>query len=264
MRDKPINDDILTKIQNLAPLMEDFLNVVDIQDNISNPTGIHKYLMEYAKNNGVTHYKEIEIDGKKEQVFDYYEQNNPEEYRIAITDHIGLLQPESGLSLHQTLSLFSAEYGRKKLSKRYNYCFVIVQQQSAASEAKEYNNRGELNFSKLEPSLSDLGDNKFTQRDAHLVWGVFAPDRYDIHNYRGWRVLNMQDSYRCIQVLKNRDGSSNLRGHLYFSGAVSLFKELPKIDREGNINGMNGDSWYEKFKQNREFWINNENNLFSI
>lgn len=264
MREVPISNYIMDKIKQLSPLMEDFLNVVDIQDNISNPTGIFLYLKEYAENNGVKHFKTITIEGEEKQVFDRYEQNNPEEYRIAITDHIGLLQPEQGMTLHQTLSYFSAEYGRKNLSKRYHYCFVIVQQQSAASEAKEYNNRGELNFSKLEPSLSDLGDNKYTQRDAHLVLGLFAPDRYEIVNYKGWSILKLQDNYRCIQVLKNRDGSSNLRGHLYFNGAVGKFCELPKINKDNTIDNLNSEKWYEEFKKNKEFWINNNNNLFSI
>lgn len=261
MREKPLEDRILNKVKELSPLMEEFLEVVDIQDNISNPTGILKYLKNYAKNNGVIHTKELEIDGQKRQVFDYYEQNNPEEYRIAITDHIGLLQPENGATLHQTLSLFSAEYGRKTLTKQYNYCFVMVQQQSASSEAKEYNNKGELNYSKLEPSLSDLGDNKFTQRDAHLVWGLFGPDRYEIPQYRNWNIFYLNDNYRLLMVLKNRDGSTNVRTSLFFDGSCGYFHELPQ-NIKGQIGEMSSDAWYSEYKNDKRFWLK-QTNLFT-
>lgn len=163
------SDEILQTIEKIEPLMDEFLETFVIEDNISNPTGIFKYLKNYAEENGTTYYKTKEIDGEEVEIFDRYEQNDPEEYRIAISDHISLLGQEQGKNLHQVISLFSAEYGRKKLTKRYNYCFVMVQQQSASSEAKEYNNKGELNYSKLEPSLSDLADNKFTQRDLKKV-----------------------------------------------------------------------------------------------
>lgn len=261
MREKPVSETIIEHIKKIAPLMEEFLEVVDVQDTISNPTGIFMYLKEYALNNGIVHRKNIVIDGKNVEVKDYYEQNDPEEYRIAITDHVSLLQPEDGMTLHQTIGKHSATYGRKELSKFYLYTVVNVQQQSAASEAKEYNNRGELNYSKLEPSLSDLGDNKLTQRDAHLVWGLFAPDRYEIPSYRNWNIFYLNDNYRALMVLKNRDGSSNVRTSLYFAGECNYFHELPKNEK-GVIGNFDASTWYDKYSQDKEFWLKENQNLF--
>jgi len=103
MGETPLNDNYLSKIKQLAPLVNEFLEVVDIQDNISNPTGIFKYLKNYAELNGVTHYKDVIIDNQKKQVFDYYEPNDPDEYRIVITDHIGLLQRNNDYFMRDNL-----------------------------------------------------------------------------------------------------------------------------------------------------------------
>jgi len=253
------DEEILNALRDLEPLMTEFLEVVDVQDNISNPTGILKHLETFAKENGKIFTKIIKVkneDNELEEVevFDRFEATDPEAYWIAVTDHVSLLQQESGLSLHQTITRFSAEYGRKKITKKYGFLFVAVQQQSAASEAKEYNNKGEVIFDKIEPSLSDLADNKFTQRDAHLVWGVFAPDRYGIETYRGWNIAHLEDNYRSIQIIKNRNGRSNIRISTYFDGAVNFFKELPQI-KDKFIDGLASDNWYQKFKVNKEFWI---------
>jgi hypothetical protein len=254
------SDEILGHLRKIEPLMDEFLKTVIIEDNISNPTGIFKYLKNHAVENGTTTYKNMTIDNKEVKVFDTYEPNNKEEYWIAVADHIGLFTEEQGKTLHQTISLFSAEYGRKKITKRYNYCLIQVQQQSASSEAKEYNNKGELNYTKLEPSLSDLADNKFTQRDQHLVWGLFSPDRYEIPVYKNWDIQKLQDNFRSLHVLKNRNGRSNIKVSLYFEGDTNFFSELPSVDSDimgkKSILGIPIEQWYSKFKNNIKFWLN--------
>lgn len=253
---------IKEKLNLLDDIIKEFLEVVDIQDDISNPTGILKNVEGYALQNGTVYKKNVKFSDKP--VFDKYVPNDPNEYVIIITDHISLLQEERNLNKHQTISLFSADYGRKIITKKFNYIFVMVQQQSAESEKKQYNNKGDLNLSKLEPSLSELADNKYTQRDAHLIWGIFAPDRYEIPNYSGYNIFKFQDNFRSAKVLKNRNGRSNIAVPLFFKGNCIHFNELPKVKKDFQdilIQDIPEDLWYKKYNQDKEFWLQ-KNKLF--
>lgn len=125
------------------------------------------------------------------------------------------------------MTKFSAEYCRKNISKHFGYIPVLIQQQEAAKEKQVFTNRGESVESKLEPSLDGLGDNKLTQRDALVVIGLFAPDRYGIEEHMGYDITTLKDNYRCLILLKNRVGRPNLKKGLYFNGAANIFAELP-------------------------------------
>ena len=61
-----------------------------------------------------------------------------------------------------------------------------------------------------------------------MIFGLFAPVRYDIEEYRGYDIKILQDNYRDLIVLKDRwYGCANLHVPLYFNGATNIFKELP-------------------------------------
>ena len=45
-----------------------------------------------------------------------------------------------------------------------------------------------------------------------------------------YRVDVMQDHFRMLLVLKSRDGEANIRTPLFFDGACSYFKELPRVE----------------------------------
>lgn len=101
-----------------------------------NATGIYKQVRSYAEKNGVTHRKQINIvnketgDSEIREVFDYYEPNDPKEYVIILTDHVSLLNPESGMDLRESINRFS-EY-MVMFRNRYNYIPVVIQQQNTS------------------------------------------------------------------------------------------------------------------------------------
>lgn len=235
--DTRIDPQIVKLIEECEEYFSDFEKSVEVIDNIYNPTGIYKYVQNYADANGSKQYKTIDIDGKETKVFSHYEPNDPNEFVIVITDHISLLQEERDptthmvLNKHQTISKWSADYCRKQISKHYKYAVVNVQQQVADKEKQEFY-RGVSIESKLEPSLDGLADNKLTQRDALVIIGLFAPDRYEINKHLGYDVKILKDNYRSIKILKNRLGRPNLKKGLYFDGKVNDFKELP--NKESN------------------------------
>jgi replicative DNA helicase len=266
-KDTILDNNTLQAIEELGPIMEDFLSKVDIQDTIGNVTGAYKYVRQYATDNGTHHYKTIKIDGQDVEVYSHYEPNDPDEYMFIQSDHDSLWNPESGESLHNTMSKWSATYGRKQITKHFNYISVNVQQQNAASEQQQYDNKGNPIFNKLRPSLSELADNKLTARNAFLVFGLFAPDRYEIPTYNGYNIYKMKDNYRSLSVLKNRRGRSSIETSLYFDGATCNFKELPRVSKSelsATIDGMPEDKWYELFKKDKDFfWKNKQQTLFT-
>jgi hypothetical protein len=238
-----LSNDILHKIVECRDYFSELETCLEVIDGISNPTGIYKYVKEYSYKHGTHYYynykedkkkehlvKESDISDKENWAYANYIPNNPEEYVIVICDHLSLLATESGATtLHESMSRMSAEYARKNITKHFKYIFVGVQQQSSDKEKLQFTTTGRSIEQKLEPSLDGLGDNKLTQRDALVVLGLFAPDRYQIKNYLGYNVDRLRDHFRTLIILKNRIGRPNLRLGLYFDGETNTFKELPSI-----------------------------------
>lgn len=213
-QDEVLGEDVIEKIHSLKEYFEEFIeNCLTIYTMISTPTGIYNKMVQHALERGTL------VDG-------VYTPHDPEEIVMPIVDHFSLVQPEKGQTLHQAMDMLSSRY-MVNLRNVYGMSPVGVQQQSSDKEKQVYTATGSSVESKLEPSLDGLADNKKTQRDADMVLGLFAPDRYEIDRHRGYDVKRMQDSYRSLSVLKNRYGISNLRVGLFFDGAVGEFLELP-------------------------------------
>jgi hypothetical protein len=257
MYEKSLSDDIIEKIEECKEYFSDLDQYVEIIDSISNPTGIFKYVRQYSVANGTHYYYNFKTDKEKNNVitweeydkltpaesknfaYSHYIPNHPNEYVGVIVDHASLLQPEAGAStVHEAMSKMSAEYGRKQITKHYNYFFVFVQQQAAAGEQAEYTKMGGKIEEKFKPSLANLGDNKLTTRDAHVVLGLFAPARYNIQRYNGYDITRLADNFRSVEILKNRIGSGYVEDALYFDGRVNEFRELPSAQdmKEGDYN----------------------------
>lgn len=240
-----ISGDSLEKIKEAEEYVNEFLKVVDIIDNIRNPTGIYKYVRDYAmtigtyydKNNNPLTSQEIrEVNTGKGETYkkvSYYKKYDPKHYVIIITDHISLLESETidgqVLSQWQTMQKFSSKYCLHFRDK-FGFIPVNIQQQASDKERIDTNYKGNTIEQKLEPSLDGLGDNKTTQRDANVILGLFAPDRYGITEHNGYDINFFRDRYRSMSILKDRDGVANKKLPLFFNGAVDFFKELPKVD----------------------------------
>tara|TARA_R110002020_G_scaffold85441_3_gene210906 strand:+ start:399 stop:1223 length:825 start_codon:yes stop_codon:yes gene_type:complete len=257
--DTHLSDHVLSKIRECREYFTELSESLEVVDSISNPTGIYKYVKKYSRQNGTHYYYDFETDKDKKRViteeqrnnlgefkrskyaYSHYTPNDPNEYVIVITDHLSLLQTEAGAStLHESMTRMSAEYARKNITKHFKYVFVGIQQQSSDKEKLQFTNTGSSIDQKLEPSLDGLGDNKLTQRDALVILGLFAPDRYGIKQHLGYNVSKLRDNYRCLIVLKNRIGKPNLKLGLYFNGMTNYFEELPSIMTDQN---------YENYKK---------------
>ena len=212
------------KIKSYDDFFKDFEEVVTFVDEVRNPFGIYKYMRDYANNNGcyIDKYGEV-IDhrlvdsGNIEHIkrIDRYVPNDPDEYVIVLTDHVSLLTPENGKSLHESMSTFSTDYCIK-MRNRWGYTVVNIQQQSAEKEKQQFTFKGESIEDKLMPSQDGLADNKTIGRDCDVMIGLFAPHRYNITKWEGFDVARLGDNFRELSIIFNRRGNGNISVPLYF------------------------------------------------
>lgn len=195
----------------------------------SNPTGMYNECRRYAEEHGKVHTKtqrvKDELTGvtKEIQVFDWYEPDDKDEYRIILWDHVSLASSERGMSLKQTTDKLS-EYA-VILRDRYIFSPVFIQQQAFAGESLDA-----FKENKLRPTLANLSDTKYTSRDANVVLGLFSPFKHELEEYLKYDISVLRDNVRFLEVLVNRGGSPGGIVALYFDGAVNFFKELPLPD----------------------------------
>ena len=224
--EKPLDEEIIDLLRS-----EEYTNILDYYEEVisfmpsRNPTGVWKDLKSYADNHGTVHNKkciykdEFGVEHEGEQ-FDYYEPNNPNEYVFIIIDHVSLLETERGLTLRECINKLS-EY-MVIFRNRYKYIPVIVQQQSV-----ETTNLDAFKNNKIRPTPSGLADSKGPSKDCSIMLGITNPFSHELREYLGYDINKFKGEFRCLEVVLNRNGSSNGICPLFFDGAIGYFSELP-------------------------------------
>lgn len=232
----PISEEVLDIInsEEIQDILEYFEEHVIFPEEAANPTGIYKYCKNYAEEHGIVYtktgqYKDELGIVQNRQVFDRYEQDNPNEYRLVIVDTINLIDTERGMTLKQSMDKLS-EYCAKYLRNRYNYSPIIIQQQAFDQEGNEA-----FKIGRVRPSVAGLGDSKYTSRDSNVVLGLFSPFRFALKEYEGYDISKFKDNIRFLEMIVNRDGEMGGLCPLFFDGAVCQFEELPRPDNKGEI-----------------------------
>jgi len=237
-------DSYLELIDAERDYMEFFENKVTFIDNIKNPFGIYKYIRNYFHANG--HYEDkygnklninlIEGKGPEDQckkelakIFTYVP-NNPDVLHMIIVDHYSLLTPERGATLYDTIFNFSSKYALL-IRDRWNGVVVGVQQQAQAKENLEH-----IKAHHIRPSPDGLADCKATQRDVDMMLGLFSAARFRKPYWpgnsadSGYDITRLLDYHRELSIILNRRGGGMTSTNLFFHGACTFFKELPKWD----------------------------------
>lgn len=232
----PVSEEILEVIKSdeFQDILEYFESHIIFPEEAANPTGIYKYCKNYAEEHGTVYtkigkYKDEFGVVQERQVFDRYEQDNPNEYRLVIVDTINLIDTERGMTLKQSMDKLS-EYCAKYLRNRYNYSPIIIQQQAFDQEGNEA-----FKIGRVRPSVAGLGDSKYTSRDSNVVLGLFSPFRFALKEYEGYDVSKFKDNIRFLEMIVNRDGEMGGLCPLFFDGAVCQFEELPRPESKGEI-----------------------------
>lgn len=218
------------KFQDILKFYED--NVIFLSER--NPTGIWKTMLKYAESTGTVYKKKIKIANKEtgvveeKEIFDYYEPKDKNEYVICLTDHVSLLETESGYDLRQTIIKFSKYM--MVIRNKYNYIPVIVQQQST-----ETSNLEAFKNNKIRPTLAGLSDCKYTGKDCTVMLGITNPYTFELPQYLGYDITWLKGNARFLEIVLNREGKSNGIVGLFFDGDTNYFKELPFPDNKKEL-----------------------------
>lgn len=228
------NEEIFKAIESQKDYLDFIDNHVDIVTGIRNPTGMYKYVRDFARKRGKFYLNNEEVDPVATNgLYDKYVPNNPNEHVIILTDHLGIMTIEKGEDKYSNIDKWSSIYCLI-MRDQFEYTVVDIQQQTALSEQQQYTFKGDTIVSKLRPSADCLADNKSTSRNHNLLLSLFSPARFNIMQYpeyvaehEKYNIGILNDNYRELSILLNRNGISNASLSLLFDGGSCNFKELP-------------------------------------
>lgn len=237
-KDRPLDIKIinLLKSEKYQYYLSEFEKAVDFVDGIKHPTGINAYCKDYAMANGHYVYKDgkrkNEVTGNWEdsKVIDYYQPNDPDEYRIIIQDNAANFTAETGLDTAGTITKMS-KYN-VDLRDKFYFTPVLIQHQMQSQEGLDNFKSG-----KLEPSPSGLADCKTTIRDINIAISIYSPFKHEIQTHEGYDITKFKNNIRFMKIMEDRDnGAGGMVCPLFFDGATSTFAELPLPNDRENIN----------------------------
>lgn len=243
VREEVVSNDIEAKFEEVDAIVEDILKYCVLVDNIYNATGIYKYLRTEAGELGEHVWEERIFTYKKKDgstfkepknVYKEYIPNDPDLHVIVFVDNLNNLAEEFDSKLNKPLNVreamgkWSRDYGRLQITKHWKWTVWNIVQTALDTDKKQFDMRGTSIVEKLEPNLSSLGDNKIISRDHHLILALFSPARFGIEDYMGYNTEKLRDAFRALIVLKSNFSVSNIKVPLYFNGACSYYRELPK------------------------------------
>lgn len=225
----------LVKSEKISKILDFYEECITFASS-RNPTGIWRDIVDYAKNNGTIYSKEYQtkdIDGTPitKQAFDYYEPTRPNEYVMFIVDHVSLLDSERGFTLKQTIDKLCEYFVIAR--NHYNYIPIVIQQQNIESIGLDA-----FKANKIRPTQAGLADSKDTGKAADVMFGITNPFNYEMSDYLGYNIKLLKGNFRCLEIVLNRHGESNVICPLYFDGAINYYKELPKPNDTAGINDV--------------------------
>lgn len=236
---KPLSQEALDAMNSpeFNAIMALYEEIVEFREE-QNATGMYKILRSYGESRGKTFFNEVEYDvvdefGNKKHVkskeFDHYEPEDPNEYVIAIADHVGCLRLEKDIpTLKQNIERWS-DYCIF-LRNRFNMILCNIQQQNS-----ETTNLEAFKANKVRPTKDGLKDSKKPGEDCNVLIGITNPYTFELSEYLGYDIKTLKDNARFMEIVLNRNGRANGICPLYFDGAIDKYAELPLPNDTVNI-----------------------------
>lgn len=246
-----LTDEVYQCIVTELDYFEEMMDVVEVIDGTTNPTGIYRHAEQYAlsigklyvpeKENGILkvkrkhgfhEYSDVSETEHhlyaKENLEKTYVPNNDRHVTIHITDHIQAMKVEKGFTDKQNIDIHSS-YARER---RDVFGFMDVNVSQLNRNISETSRRI---HAELLPEDKDFSGSSNTYFDADMAAILFSPIKYNIEKLGGYEVKRMEAStgvnrLRTMHLLKNTYGSDNLVFAYQFIGENGIFTELPKPD----------------------------------
>lgn len=197
--------------------IDELLSVCDIIEGPQNPTGIYKYVKNYA-----------ESIGKVESIDEFHKKyipNHANQIVLPIVDHLGLSKPEKGMNKKESIDKVS-EY-LQMFRDFYGFSPVAVSQIN-----RDLSNPIYQKLDSFEPNLDQIKESGRPAEDSDIVISLFQPFRYKTTDV-SYKIDNFisptgSDFFRSVKILKNTYGEADIRCGMGFMGVTGDFKELPK------------------------------------
>jgi len=201
---------------------------IEIIENGQNPTGIYKYVKDYA----LSHGRVEEID----EFNKIYIPNNENEIVTIGVDHASLIRKEKGLMNKKEAIDKLSEY-LQFFRDFYGYSPVLVMQNNRSMADSMLLKSGDA-----EPTLEHAADSSTPIQDSDCVLSLYDPKRYRQADPSGYDLEKFIDTktgayyYRSLKILKSTYSESDVRIALGFQGITGNFKEMPKIKEMDQFN----------------------------
>jgi hypothetical protein len=204
--------------ENNQRLSKGYMDFVRDKDN---PTGLFKYLMDYAALNGTFHKSEIATNARTTS----YKPVNEEIYEIVIVDHVRKLLPERGFNKKETVDKWS-DYS---IDLRDICGFTIV---NIIHTNRNITSQDRMRFAKdqLYPTSDDIKDTANLSEDSDYVITLFNPndEKYNLKEHFGVKIKDDSNNQlfpnlRTIHLVESR--------HCYYPQHF-------KVDMLGNVKSF--------------------------
>lgn len=210
---------------------EDYINklleTVSIIEGAQNPTGIYKYVKEYAAENGkVEHIDEFNK---------VYIPDDPNEIVVVAEDHTGIVKIEKGYATRKEAIDKLSEYNQI-FRDFYGYTPVVLSQLN-----RNLNNPIYRKLEDVEPTIDDVKESGNPGEASDVVVSLFDPRRYNT-THPIYDVDKFVDHttggnyFRSVKILKNSYGEDSIRVGMGFMGSTGMFKELPNKEHMENFD----------------------------
>lgn len=216
--------DLFLMYEDYVDGMED---IVEIIDGPQNPTGIYKWIKNYAEKNG-----------KDEQISEFkkiYTPNNEHLITIVMVDHQSLIRKEKGLTTKKEAIDKLSEYLQIARDK-YSFSPVLIAQQN-----REIASLGYQKMESFEPMPEHIKDSATTYEDSDICISLFDAIKFKTAAPTGHDLTKLVDDkgakfYRSLKIHKNSWGEDDIRCPLAFHGAIGLFKEMKKASDMNDLD----------------------------
>ncbi len=204
---------------------------IDFIEELENPTGMNKYIINYAKEHGKfieAPYQTVNDRGEKvnkSRIIGYSE-NNPDLFTIIIVDHIRKLKNERGFTLKQNIDKW-LEYSTY-LRNMCQFTFVnICHSGRQLSNVDRLKYAGEYIF----PTADDVKDTGNLAEESTILLTLFNPndEKYNIDKHFGVELANYPN-YRSIHVADARNVECPQHIQTRMLGNINMFLPLENID----------------------------------
>lgn len=232
MGDYRLDDELYAKVKyvydhDILPLLE---RVEIIEDtNVSNPTGLNKYIGRYLENNGQfihTNFVTSDDSGREtiKTRLSGYQRNNPDEEIFIIIDSLGLMKRESNLTKKDNIDRWLDDYG----VKLRNICGCTIINIHHLNRSISGVDRHKLTGNQLQPTIDDIKDTAALGETSDMVLALFNPNVYShIDEHFGYKLGDWKGAYRSLHVLASRYSDMGLNSALIFDYKSGTFLELP-------------------------------------